>query len=408
MTRLLLAAILVAACVAHADEPTPAPSPLERGVALFQQGKFAAAAVALEEARRDDPHDADAGLLLGIAYYRLHRSDEAEPLLRESAASSDPDSAASARIFLALIAYDQEDEGRARALLEPVAATPSTDLATSARALLDRSRAAPLSLFAMLRPEVDSNVPLQATAPAAGTASQVDADVLALGSLSWRPAEGVPLALDASASYRQQVRLTDYDFFSASAGLGYDDGTLELGAGAEAMTLGSAFYGAGGAGQVGAHLQLAPAVAPHARYGLRYRDYRLADYEGYTGFTHTGVAGVTLGARHGELGGDLDYVLTREQTRADELVVTGHGAHGALRVRLARVSVVVGGTVSWRLYDLGRRDVQAALDASVAVDLTDHLGLVAGSTFLRNSSNLADADYTKVTAFAGVYVAGTP
>jgi hypothetical protein len=114
---------------------------------------FAVSAVA--GAQRTD----DLSALLGIAYYRLHRIDEAEPLLTEGGRATDPDTAASARIFLALIALQRDDESRAHALLEGVGASPSSDLAVGARALLARTARAPLALFAMVRPEYDSNVP---------------------------------------------------------------------------------------------------------------------------------------------------------------------------------------------------------------------------------------------------------
>jgi hypothetical protein len=413
--RLVLAALVAASAVARADdepasqEAPATPSALERGVALFERGEFASAARALEEARAADPSDTDAGLLLGIAYYRLDRYADAEPLLTAGAASEDAQTAASARIFLALIALERDDEARAHALLGRVAAS-ATDLAPSARSLLDRSTRAPLSLFAMIRPEFDSNVPLLPSAPVAGMpgASQADADVLALATLGYRPIGGVPFQLESTVSYRLQAQLTDFSFLSGAAGAAYDDGALDAAGSGEIMALGGAFYAAGGGGRVGYRLQLDEAVAPFARYGLRYRDYRPPEYDGYTGFTHTGTVGVALGARRAAVTADVDYVILRELFADPGLVATGHAASAALRMHLASVSVVAAGTVTWRFFDEGRRDVQIALDASVALDLTSSFGLVAGSTFVRNASSLDDADYTKITAFAGVYFAAAP
>jgi len=418
--RLVLAVLLVAATARADEEPAsqaasqPASQPLElaaleRGVALFEKGDFASAARALEQAHAADPADADTSLLLGICYYRLERHADAEPLLDAGARSDDAETAASARIFLALIALEKDDEARAHALLGRVAASP-TELATSARSLLDRSTRSPVSLFAMLRPEFDSNVPLLPSAPVAGTpsGSQADADLLALAAIGWRPVGGVPLQLEATVSYRQQAQLTDFSFLSGVAGVAYDDGALDVAGTGEVMALGGSFYGAGGGGLVGYRLQLAEAFAPWARYGLRYRDYQPADYEGYTGWTHTGAAGVALGARRATVTADVDYILLRELTSDPALVATGHAGNAAMRLHLARVSVVVAGTLTWRLYDEGRRDVQTAVDASIAFEVTPSFGVVAGSTFLRNDSNMSGLDYTKVTAFAGVYFAAAP
>jgi hypothetical protein len=415
MLRQALAVVLaLAAASARADTqpasapapPADEPTPLEGGVASFQDGDFEGAARALEQARARDPDDPDAGLLLGITYYRLHRAADAEPLLAQGAASADAETAASARIFLALIALERDDERRAHALLDRVAASPSTELAASARALIDRSQRAPLSLFAMVRPEFDSNVPLLPTAPTAG-AVQADADFLVLGAITDRPIRGVPFQLEATLSYRQQAQLTDFDFLAGVAALGYDDGALDVGASGEAMGLGSSFYGAGAGGQIGYHLDLDAAVTPWARYGLRYRDYEPADYTGYTGFTHSGALGLGIG-RRGTVSADVDGLVLRELTSDAALVATGVGAGAALRVRFASVSLVGGGTVTWRAFDLGRRDLQTALDASVALDITSGFGVVAGATLLDNDSSLAEAVYLKVTAFAGVYVAASP
>ena len=387
-----------ASAASTADDATP----LERGVARFQDGDLEGAAQALEEARAGDPDDTDAGLLLGITYYRLHRLDDAEPLLARAARDPDADTAASARIFLAMIALERDDGRRARALLDGVAASPATELALSARALLGRSAAPPLSLFAMLRPEFDSNVSLMPAAPTAAPA-QADADLMVLGSISHRPLPGVPLQLEATVSYRQQAQLTDFNFFDALAAIGYDDGALDLGGSGEATVLGGAFYGAGGAGQIGYRLELLPWLATRARYGLRYRDFEPDAYAGYTGVTHSGTLGVSLGPRRGTVTADLDYVLLRDITSDDSLVATGQGGAARIRVRLQRVSLAAGGWLIFRAFDVGRRDVQAAFDASVAVDLSSSFGVIAGSTLLRNGSSEADADYIKVTAFAGVY-----
>lgn len=391
--------------VAHAAAP---PVGLEQGVALFQRGDFAAAARVLEDARARDPTDTDAGLLLGISYYRLHRLDDAERLLAESAAVTDPDTVASARIFLALIAMERDQPRRARALLDGTPGPAARELAAGARDLLEGAPRPALTVFAMIRPEYDSNVPLIPTAPVTPSPAQADADLLLLGSLAFRPAPAIPLRLEASVSYRKQFQITDFDFFDATAAVRYDDGALSAALDAQAMTLGNSAYAEGGSAQIGYRLRLGGSVTPWARYLLRYRNYDPDAYAGYTGFSHAGAAGVEFGAPQAPLTADVDYILLREATSADDLTATGQGVNGALTWRARRFSVVASGTVIWRSFDAGRSDVQGLVDLSLAVDVTRSFGLVAGWSLLRNGSTLADADYLKITAFAGVYLGASP
>src|SRR5437899_12417766 len=93
------AALVLVAATARVSSATDRADAFERGVDRFRARDFARAAVALEQAHAADPHDIEATLLLGIAYYRLDRPALAEPLLREAAASPDDEIAASARVF---------------------------------------------------------------------------------------------------------------------------------------------------------------------------------------------------------------------------------------------------------------------------------------------------------------------
>src|SRR5262249_41518346 len=153
----------------------------------------------------------------------------------------------------------------------------------------------------------DSNVPLIPTAPATPDTAQADADVLLVASLAWRPTPAVPLRLEAGLSYRQQFQITAFDFFDARAAVRYDDRAFSGGVVGQIMTLGGSAYAEGGSAQVGYRLRLG-AVAPWARYLLRYRNYEPDAYAGYTGATHAGAAGLTVGGRGGGLSADIDYI----------------------------------------------------------------------------------------------------
>src|SRR5215470_3827110 len=100
-------AIAAAAMLTWAAPGTPSVSAdtggdLERGLARFQAGEFAAAIAPLAAAHAADPSDLDTGLLLGIAYYHCEDLARAKPLLAAAAASQDPETRDSARIFLGL------------------------------------------------------------------------------------------------------------------------------------------------------------------------------------------------------------------------------------------------------------------------------------------------------------------
>src|SRR5438105_13539017 len=56
-----------------------AASPLERGLASFQAGQFAAAIAPLSAAYAAEPSDLDTGLLLGISYLRCDDAARARP-----------------------------------------------------------------------------------------------------------------------------------------------------------------------------------------------------------------------------------------------------------------------------------------------------------------------------------------
>src|SRR5262249_48071893 len=155
---------------------------------------------------------------------------------------------ASAHIFLGLIERDRGSTDAARAQLGAAAGTSSPLLSDAGRTLLSATGPRLLTLTLLLRPGFDSNVPLlpgTALAPGALTA-RADGDILLLASAALRPLRGIGLTVEESASYRQQLRLTDFDLFSNVLGvryawLGQSDRVLAR-YGFELMTLGRELY----------------------------------------------------------------------------------------------------------------------------------------------------------------------
>jgi tetratricopeptide (TPR) repeat protein len=387
-----------------------AASSLERGVALFESGDFVGAARELEAAHKTDPSDIDATLLLGITYYRLGQQEDAEPLLKVAQASDDPDVSGSARIFLGLLANDEGDAGRAEMLLERVAGSPSSDLAASARSLLQQTVPATWTVALALRPEYDSNVSLlPGSAQNPGPLGpQADGDLLALGSVQYRPFSAARLLLNATSSYREQLHLTKFNSLANSLSARYGvsftkNDQAELAYEFELLTLGSSLYALGDAAEAGYRRKLFGDFGLGANYTLRYRKYYPADYSPYTGLSHTVAVGPRWGGSERSLELGASYLLAKEYTDDHSLTAFGQGgsifvsAHPFKAFELTLTSFALD-----RRFPGTRRDVQLYGGLSATVDLTVHLALVVGGTFLRNISNDSGFDYKKATAYLGL------
>jgi tetratricopeptide (TPR) repeat protein len=386
--RAAIAAVALCAATAHAEDV----GALERGTARFTAGDFAAAIEPLEAAHAAAPDDADTALLLGIAYYRTGRSDDARPLLEQAEARGDTDAKASARVFLGLIADAGGDSDRARSYFSLVADSP-TELRASGKLLLDNSGPERWSAIAILRPGYDSNVALlPATAVRAGQGA--DADMTLIGALTGRPSLELPIVLDETIAYRKQAELSAYDMVSDSLGGtatfagAHDRGTLAYHF--EAALLGGTRYELG---------HVAEATYRHDAVGARYtfaaRDYAQDAYTGYSGFEHTGV----IEAYWHEL--SAGPVIDRDSTSDATLAATSFGGRADVRARNFRGSALV---LDRRFDEMGRADVEARIDGAVFVDLSPSLGAVLGASFVRNASNTPDFDYTKWTVFAGLVI----
>lgn len=410
MKRLAIAALLCAAPAWAA----PDPSPLERGVALVQAHRYAAAVAPLAAAHAADPADPDAALLLGIAYYQTGEHGRARPLLEQVERDGDADAQASARVFLGLIADASGELERARGYYALVARSP-TELGPSGRRLLDRSGPERWSVAAILRPGFDSNVPLlPGTAIEPSTGDRADADLTLIGSAAVRPLPGIPLVLDETASYRKQAALGAYDslgdVLGATLVLADRANQASLAYHFEGSTLGGARYELGHVVDAGYRRALG-GYGLALRYTFAARDYAQDAYAGYTGRYHTAIAEAAWGGPAAPHELAIGYVLERDATDEPALAAIAHGGRIAARVRPWRGGELrVSASASARLFDaaaMGRRDLLARGEAALYLEVSRAVGLVLGLTLVRNASNVADDDHAKATAFAGVIVAAS-
>jgi hypothetical protein len=193
-----------------------------------------------------------------------------------------------------------------------------------------------------------------------------------------------------------------YDYLGRNdrVGVGY---TFEL------LTLGPSLFTLGHIVDAGYRRRLVAEFGLGVRYTFRYRDYLPDGYAPFTGPTHTGVVEASWGTPERPLEVAIGYVVTREVTADPIYTATGQGGRVRARFRIgSRVDLALTGWGIYRVFDeddptVGpRRDTQLFGDASLAVDLTRHVGLIAGTSIIRNFSTVADYDYLKVTAHLGV------
>jgi hypothetical protein len=384
----------------------------DRGAGCFRASDFACAERELTAAHRRDESDLDVTLLLGITDYRLGRGRDAEPLLRAAARSSDGETAASARIFLGLLASERGDLDAAQADLGAAQQAPGS-LGESARGLLQRRGAKRLQLVLLVRPEFDSNVPLFPMTPTAtGSGQQADGDVLVLVGLNWRPWRQVGLSVDETASYRQQFTLLDYSLFANRLSPRYDylgrNDRVAVGYAFELMTLGGALFTIGHLADASYRRRLVADFGIGVSYGFRHRQYYRSEYGVFTGPTHAGAAELSWGTPERPFELAAGYLVVRELAADPTFSATGHGGRLRARVRFARrFDLGFTGWILYRAFDVAdatlgaRRDTQLYGDLSLACDLDRRLGLIVGASVTRSLSTIADYDYLKATAHVG-------
>jgi tetratricopeptide (TPR) repeat protein len=385
---------------------------LERGVARFVAGQFAAAIDPLTAAHAANPSDLDTQLLLGIAYYRLDDLGRARPFLLAAARAQDDETRNSAEIFLGLIAEAAGDAAEARRYYDRVASS-SSSLADSGKQLLDRDRGERFAAVAVLRPGIDSNVPLQPTTAAPAPDGTIDSDLFVSGNVSVRPFARLAFVIDQSLAFRKQARLAAYDAASSVTGATWsrhgESYRVALGYHLDASLLGGALYQVGHTADAALRRTIAGRVAVALGYQLVARTLYPAAYAGYSGATHTGTARLVWTTRALEL--ELGGVFARESTDDAALAASAPGGQLLARLRLGRsVELRTFAQLADRRYDaaaLGRRDVQVRGDASLYVELSSHLGGVLGGGVLHDDSNQMDLGYTKWTAYLGLVVAAS-
>ena len=410
--RLAAWVALGVAALGSAPVSADADADLERGLARFQAGEFTAAIGPLEAAHAADPSDLDTDLLLGIAYYRSGDPARARPLLAAAEHALDPETCDSARIFLGLIADAAGDTAGALGYYDSVA-HGSSSLATSGRELLDRGRGERVTAALVVRPELDSNVPLLPATAAPTGGGTADRDLFMLALLRVRPLDAIPVVLDETVAYRKQMQLTDYDLASSVTGASWShQGAAYHAALAyhfDASTLGGAPFQLGHTVDAGARRAIAGAFGVAASYQLVVRTLYPDAFAGYTGTVQTGTARLSWQRSTWEL--DVGAVIAREATEDPTLSAVASGGQLAGRLRLGGADLRLFARAADRRYDaaaMGRRDFQVRADASLYVDLTPHLGAVLGASLLDNLSNTMDDGFVKWTGYLGVVVATAP
>jgi tetratricopeptide (TPR) repeat protein len=407
--------VALAASTAAADT-----TPFERGVELFRAGDFAGAIAPLEQAQTADPHDADTALLLGIAYFRVGRSDDAEPLLAQAERDGDESARASARVFLGLIADARGEASRAHGYYALVARS-STELGASGRLLLEQGGPERWSLVALVLPGYDSNVALLPASaappgPGRGGGGDGDADIAVVGAATARPVPDLALVLDETLLYRRYASQTAYDMLANAVGATYTlAGTSDRASLAyhfDASTLGGARYELAHLADVTYRHALASCYGIAARYTFADRNYAPVDFAGYTGLDHVGGVDFAWGSPRSPGEGSAGYVFEREGTTDPTLASTGHGARAQLRARVAGDTEVRASALAiYRTFDaaaMGRVDTHLRGDVALYVGASDAIGFVAGASLARNVSNDPDYDYTKWTVFVGISASAMP
>ena len=392
-----------------------AADPLGRGVSLFAERQFAAAAVLLEQVLRSELAPAqrdEVSLVLGICYYRLGEVTRAEKLLRQAVRSQDAEINASARLFLARLFAEQGADDEARGELREIAGAPT--LRDAAQSLLRQARPHRLQFTLLLSPEYDGNVPLTdiVTWRNGGTPSQ-DGDLLFLASASLRPL-GNGFVIGDTLAYRQQFQLLDYDLLLNSTWIGYSyfgrANRLRVAATFNYALLGASSLYVDGDAKAIYRRALRGALGLLLSYDAHYRDYRNTDYAQLSGFMQTLQVGLDWGLPGQALRAGFGYSASREQTRTpdasepleDDFRAWAHGPYGELRARHRRFELTLRTTFLHRVFDSGRVDYSLLQDLGLSVTLRSWLELFAGSTLIYNRSSNPIFHYFKPTASLGI------
>jgi hypothetical protein len=396
----------------HGELVSSSTGSMERGIAAFERGDFEDAARDLATARRVAPDDLELALLLGIADYRLGRTEEAENLLEAATGSEDPETAGAARAFLGLIAEERGDRVRARRLWSSASESPVPELAASALKLLEAREPSPFAVGALLRAGYDSNVALISltAAPPPGATSSGDAELFGLAALALRP--GLGFGFEETVSYRKYALLTAYDQLSSTTGVRWEHpgpDRLSLADAFEVATLGGPLFHLGDTFDAAYRRAIDPDLGVGARYQLRQRKYSLPAYAGYSGWSHSGALELSRGTPETPFELIIGALLLREQTDDPSLSAVGLGGRALARYARSGFFALLAATALERLFDAvpsttepPRRDTQLLAEATAGYSLYTELAVVFGGAFVRNLSNRTDFDHQKWTVSLGV------
>lgn len=391
----------------------PSPTPeidvrLRQALILLKQRRYdaARAALLLAQARLgpQDPRAHDTLLLLGICAFRLGKLDAAELELQQAAESSDAETRGQARVFLAQVYAEQGASDQARRELSNAAG--SLALRESAERMLRQSRPHRLHLSLLVSPEFDGNVPLSPlyldapSFPAWQRSPQasMDGDLLFLASLGIRPLR-YGLVLGNTLSYRQQLRLSDYNLLLNSTWLNFSHFTAEnrlrLAGSLNLAVLGPSFLYLDGTARIQYRRRLHGQWGLSGLYEARYRDYRTADFAALSGLTQTAQLELGFGLFPQPVSFGLGYQGIREQTQSPDDVTLQdfrawvHGPLLWLRARLhSRVDLSLTSTLLHRIFDSGRVDYALYQDLNLQIAIVSWLsGFVAGSALYNRSSD---------------------
>lgn len=394
---------------------------LEQAVARMSSRDYAGARAyllqALKTLPRDDARVYDTLLLSGICAYRLQQLEQAEVELQQAAESSDTETRAQARLFLAQVLSEQGATDQAQRELSQ--ASSSVSLRDSAERLLRQRRPHRLHITLLVAPELDGNVPLSPLSvdaeqyPAWGRDPQasLDGDVLFLASLGLRPLR-LGLLIGNTISYRQQVRFSDFNLLLNSTWVQFHHLTavhrLRMSAALNVAALGASFLFLDGTARVQYRRRLHFQWGLAGTYEARYRDYRKAEFAALSGLSQSLQLELSYGLSPQPVSFGVGYQGLREQTHSpaseaeQDFRAWVHGPLAWLRARLhSRLELSLGCTLLHRVFDRSRVDFALWSDVSLLVSISSWLsGYVAGS-LLYNASSDPYFHYAKPTASLG-------
>ena len=381
--------------------------PFSQAVALMDAGDRRGA-VERFEALRSASHDRGAALLEGICLYELGDDERARALLLEASASSEL--AASAELFLGLIALRRGEGAEAEARFTDVSLAEGALSATATGLRKLSARDGKLVVAAQLLGGYDSNVELAPSTSAVPSGSGDASAALFVSGLVRPLGRSGPYA-QLSGSYRKQLELAAYDTGTASAVAGWQ---LARGEARVSGDYAFEFLAFGGTPYLLAHvlglrgqLAVGPLVVD-GEYALRFQGF-LADVNaGYSGTVHSARLGVGWSPR-GRWGLGAGYVFARDVAHLPELASVGHGPEVSGSVSFSDdLRLIASAGYRHRGYDavdpdFGVTRIDDRFDASarLELDLGRHVTLFLAMEAHAQLPHVEELTYTRLAGWLG-------